>query len=427
MSSITDLSLDGYPLLQTKSAVIPEVMTIFRETDRRRFLRKLSERNVLIWGEPSAHNTEETEVAVQYISEASKVADRLNVMGFTMRGVRDSFASARLLALDRAKSHLTDHELFRDEARLLQDLTFDTYAAALHTIIDTRLQPPPLGDPNRDTSDPVVRYVLSHFDDHIFEFLSTDVRVFVRLACDLVAPHSPIVQDLTDLVGGGYYDEDEPVCDNAIRELTSHPESSPYIILTEGSTDIAILRRALDLLYPHLAGYYTFFDFRASNARGGAAQLAAVVKAFVAAGIANRVIALFDNDTAARDGRRSLDSVHLPPNIVVLHYPYLNVLRDYPTVGPSGPSTMDINGLAASIELYLGEDVLSMHGDRVPIHWKSFNEGIGAYHGEVMKKAQLLSAFERKVERCKGSTAEMEAADWTGLRSILQAVFSSFN
>ena len=240
-------------------------------------------------------------------------------------------------------------------------------------------------------------------------------------------PHSPIVQDLTDLVGGGYYDEDEPVCDNAIRELTSHPESSPYIILTEGSTDIAILRRALDLLYPHLAGYYTFFDFRASNARGGAAQLAAVVKAFVAAGIANRVIALFDNDTAARDGRRSLDSVHLPPNIIVLHYPYLNVLRDYPTVGPSGPSTMDINGLAASIELYLGEDVLSMHGDRVPIHWKSFNEGIGAYHGEVMKKAQLLSAFERKVERCKGSTAEMEAADWTGLRSILQAVFSSFN
>ena len=118
MSSITDLSLDGYPLLQTKSAVIPEVMTIFRETDRRPFLRKLSERNVLIWGEPSAHDTEETEVAVQYISEASKVADRLNVMGFTMRGVRDSFASARLLALDRAKSHLTDHELFRDEARL---------------------------------------------------------------------------------------------------------------------------------------------------------------------------------------------------------------------------------------------------------------------------------------------------------------------
>ena len=426
MGSITDLSLDGYPLLQTKSAVIPEVMTIFRETDRRRFVRKLSERNVLIWGEPTAHDTQETETAVQYVSEASKVADRLNVMGFTMRRVRDSFESGRLLALHRATSSFAVHELFRHNARLLQELTFDTYSAALHTIIRTRLLPPPLRDPHRDASDPVVRYLLTHFDDHLFEFLSPDVRVFLQLACDLVAPNSPIVQDLTDLVGAGYYDDDEPVCDNAIHELTSHPESSPCIILTEGSTDIAILRSALDLLYPHLAGYYTFFDFRASNARGGAAQLAAVVKAFVAVGIANRIIALFDNDTAARDARRSLHTVRLPPNMIILHYPYLDVLRNYPTVGPSGSSIMDINGLAASIEVYLGEDVLSMHGDKVPVHWKSFNENIGAYHGEVRKKAQLLSAFQRKVDRCKGSTAEMESADWTGLRSILHAIFSAF-
>ena len=427
MGSYTDLSVDGYPLLQTKSAVVPEAMTIFRESDRRRFRRNLSERNVLIWGQPSPDETDETETAVQYSSEACKVADRLNVMGFTMRRVRDSFESARLLALNRATSNLSYHELFRDQARLFQDLTFETYAAALQNIIHSRLLPPPLRDPNREPSDPVVRYVLTHFDDHVFEFLSSDVRVFVRLACDLVAPNSPIVQDITDLVGGGYYDEDEPVCDNAIRELTSHPESSPCIILTEGSTDIAILRSALDLLYPHLAGYYTFFDFRASNARGGAAQLAAVVKAFVAAGIANRVIALFDNDTAARDARRSLDSVALPSNVIVLHYPDLDVLRKYPTVGPSGPSTMDINGLAASIEMYLGGDVLTSYGDMVPIHWKSFNEGLGAYHGEVMKKTQLLSAFERKVERCKSNTAEMDAADWIGLRSILDAVFSAFD
>ena len=165
------------------------------------------------------------------------------------------------------------------------------------------------------------------------------------------------------------------------RELTSHPESSPCIILTEGSTDIAILRSALDLLYPHLVGYYTFFDFRTSNSRGGAGQLAAVVKAFVAAGIANRVIALFDNDTAARDARRSLHSIPLPPNVVVLHYPDLDLLCNYPTVGPSGASTMDINGLAASIEMYLGEDVLSTYGDLLPIHWKSFNETLYAYHG----------------------------------------------
>ena len=310
MGSYTDLSVDGYPLIKTKSAVIPEVMTIFRETDRRLFVRNRSERNALIWGQPDIHIPDDTETAVQYVSEASKVADRLNVMGFTMRRVHNSFEPARLLALDRlTSSWVSSHPLCVDQSRLLQNITFNAYAAAVQNILHSRLLPAPHEAPNRDTLEPVVRYILDHFDDHLFEFLSSDVRVFLRLACDLVAPNSAIVQDITELVGGGYYDEDEPVCDNAISELTSHPESSPCIILTEGSTDIAILRSALDLLYPHLVGYYTFFDFRASNSRGGAGQLAAVVKAFVAAGIANRVIALFDNDTAARDARRSLDSI----------------------------------------------------------------------------------------------------------------------
>ena len=123
MGSITDLSVDGYPLLQTNSAVIPEVMTIFRETDRRLFVRNLSERNELIWGKPDTHLTDETETAVQYVSEAYKVADLLNVMGFTMRRVRDSFEPARLLALDRVASWVPSHPLFVDQSRFLQELT----------------------------------------------------------------------------------------------------------------------------------------------------------------------------------------------------------------------------------------------------------------------------------------------------------------
>ena len=87
---------------------------------------------------------------------------------------------------------------------------------------------------------------------------------------------------------------------------------------------------------------------------------------------------------------------------------------------------MDINGLAASIEMYLGQDVLATYGDRLPIHWKSFNEALGAYHGEVMSKNELRSIFERKIERCKNNTEDMNAADWTGLKSILHAVFSAF-
>jgi hypothetical protein len=83
-----------------------------------------------------------------------------------------------------------------------------------------------------------------------------------------------------------------------------------------------------------------------------------LVKAFLATGITNRVIALFDNDTAAQEARRALANVSIPENIAVLAYPALDLLRDYPTLGPGGLTSLDVNGLAASIELYLGKDVL---------------------------------------------------------------------
>jgi hypothetical protein len=35
MGSYTELSIDGYPLLTTKNYAEPEVLTIFRESDKR--------------------------------------------------------------------------------------------------------------------------------------------------------------------------------------------------------------------------------------------------------------------------------------------------------------------------------------------------------------------------------------------------------
>jgi len=43
-------------------------------------------------------------------------------------------------------------------------------------------------------------------------------------------------------------------------------------------------------------------------------DLVSLVKAFVAAGITNRVIALFDNDTSAHEPTSALKRISLPPN-----------------------------------------------------------------------------------------------------------------
>lgn len=45
-----------------------------------------------------------------------------------------------------------------------------------------------------------------------------------------------------------------------------------------------------------------------------------------------------------------------------MRLPDLEFLKSYPTLGPNGLANMDINGVAASIELYLGNDVLRGDG-----------------------------------------------------------------
>src|SRR5262249_5912004 len=143
---------------------------------------------------------------------------------------------------------------FGEDWDLLKSLTFDAYATAFAKVITDGLRPVPFDDHKKVGLDPVIKYILADHDEYLFGFPGTDVRFLLRLACDLVSADSRVVQGITALVHSGDYGEQEPVCENATRALIAgHPENSPRIILTEGSTDAAILKEALALLYPHLS------------------------------------------------------------------------------------------------------------------------------------------------------------------------------
>lgn len=432
MGSYTDLSVASYPILESKSAVVPEAMTIFRETDRRVFTRRVSERNALVWGVPTDSDDAETETAVEYSCETGNVIDRLNVMGFTLGHVRKEFESGRQDELAKFESWAEedrDRNWFADEWNLVKDLTFDSYVNGFLTVITKRLRPRPFDDHEKPDLDPVVKYILGENDEYLFGFFGGDIRLLLRVACDLVPRESRVVQDITELVHAGYYGESEPVCEIVTQALVAdHPENSPRIVLTEGSTDTTILKESLALLYPHLAGYYSFLDFDSSRLPGGTGYLVSVVKVFAGAGITNRIVALFDNDTAAREAVRALAAVSLPSNIVVRHYPELDMLRDYPTLGPGGVAPLNVNSLAGSIELYLGNDVLQdSHGALIPVQWKGYSEALRQYQGEVLQKSSIRSAFDAKLARCKKDPTALQGTDWVGLRRILEGIFCAFD
>lgn len=59
---------------------------------------------------------------------------------------------------------------------------------------------------------------------------------------------------------------------------------------------------------------------------------------------------------------------------------------------------MNINGLACSIEMYLGDDILLKDGNYIPIHWKAYNEKEKKYQGELSEKSYVQDEFRKKIK-----------------------------
>ena len=89
---------------------------------------------------------------------------------------------------------------------------------------------------------------------------------------------------------------------------------------------------------------------------------------------------------------------------------------------------MDVNGIAGSIELYLGRDVLTVgDGSLREVQWTGYDHGLRQYQGEVLGKSDIHSAFESKLRRGKEVPNSIDSQDWEGVRLILSAIFGAFH
>jgi hypothetical protein len=265
------------------------------------------------------------------------------------------------------------------------------------------------------------------YDEPEYWFPSSDWRFMFRAFLERLPSQLGVIQDVTELIEDGSYALADPICRSAQESLTQdYPRNEKIIVLTEGSTDAAILKASLDLLYPELADYYSFMDFGSSRAPGGAAALAQTVKAFVGSGIVNRVVALFDNDTAGREALGTLSRIALPSNIRAMTYPSIPLAKEYPSLGPGGLVSLDINGLACSIELFLGRDVLAAKEGLTPAQWTGYNKSLREYQGEILGKDELQRRFWAKAKTCRSGRRRAKGTDWSEMHALLQLLFCAF-
>ncbi|WP_342709812.1 hypothetical protein AAFG13_36115 [Bradyrhizobium sp. B124] len=231
--------------------------------------------------------------------------------------------------------------------------------------------------------------------------------------------------DITALIGGGWIESAASICDDKRASAPLDPRPlATTVILAEGSTDIRILQRSLTALFPERKDYFSFFNHAELSVDGGAAYLVKFLKAFAAARAPLRLVVVFDNDTTGRQAYLQASALGLPDNMIVVVLPDTELARQYPTFGPQGEHVVDVNGKAASIELYLGRAALTKDRALRRVRWSGYNAAADAYQGEIEGKAEVEATFLRGVANCSNpAEARMEFPElvevWT---TIFRAV-----
>ncbi len=403
-------------VMSFRDDVEPTMLLLFTEADRR--VRRYR---------PKTRSQYEVDddgwvTCVELAAPVNVIRDRLDVLGISPAAVAEVLKASVAQKLEFAQRWLDEkyEENSRDYERhvtteidLLRRLDFDTWCTRVRGL-DRRRK-------NVDDSWHAgsLRWLLDLWA-HV------DPRFVVRAVIEALPNAREIMMDLTGLVEGGWLPADLSPRDAALEHFTwVAANASPAIILTEGSTDARIISAAIKVLRPHLEGFLRVAEF-SEGREGGAGSLANAVRSFAAAGVANRVVALFDNDTGAAEAISTLDMKSLPANLLVLTLPRLESAGSYPTIGPTGMSSMDVNGLACSIELYLGSDVLRGNDGRSqPVQWRGFNQKLQRYQGELIDKRRAQEAFIDKAQAALASPRVRQVQDWTGMELVLTTIIES--
>jgi hypothetical protein len=377
MGTISQVTVADYPILYNKNDYYNEaVEQMFTYEDFVEEIRPNQFRNKLVWGDAYAEDPDNYSFK-GYRQTAETCLKRLEIYGINRQSATELF--------ELAKKSACDEEVYDFG---FSKLTYGRYLAVIKDIIFTK-------DIHYDQLYANLRESL--ISDELF-FPGLPFNVFLFSVLSVVKPDDIVEYDLTELIENGYISVDR------LKSI----QKEKIIIMTEGKTDSEFISASLRILYPELFHYYHFIDFsnHALKPESNASNLVKLITTLVAINIKQRIVAIFDNDTAGISEFNRIPQDRLPENIKVITLPAIRLANRYPTVGPTGLKQMNVNGLACGIELFLGMDVLTDDGKLIPIQWKGYNDKMGQYQGELSKKEYVQLKFREKLSQAQQVNSE---------------------
>src|SRR3984957_3271628 len=227
MGSYCALLFDDWKIIFAKSVVPDELCALFQESDR------------II----TQSDDEDESDDIKYLASREVIVDRLNLLGCTAVAVNERFES--WLAQKRA-------DLRGHDRAAINKLTFVDWRARVPNILRTqwdRVKP----------KSTIERHMRDNYGGWLW-FDGLGSLLNLRALLDACPEVRTVGLDISDLVGGGWIQPGEAICESRRIELGTPRPLAPTVVLAEGSSDIRVLQLSLAALYPELIDYFSFFN-----------------------------------------------------------------------------------------------------------------------------------------------------------------------
>lgn len=190
--------------------------------------------------------------------------------------------------------------------------------------------------------------------------------------------------NFADVVEEGWVNRDE-----ILKEL---PPSNRILIVTEGSSDSFVLKKAIQEMYPNISDFFDFVDMKENYPFTGTGSLYNFCMGLCRINIQNNIIVIFDNDTAGVEKYKQAALLKKPSSLLITKLPDHPDFSSMQTVGPQGNTIEDINGKAVAIECFLDFNSIPFSPC---IRWTTYNKNEKAYQGELEKKDEYVRALKQ--------------------------------
>lgn len=415
MGSEASLYFDNIQVDWEKNAAPSACRILFRRLDFLQLpLRKLPP-DLRAFYKRERYFGSETQIYSVLVGSAAAAERRLSILGYSRSRAEEAWNSARVELIQQAEEEEDGPDEFRRAKRAIANQFAVLSYKEWQGLYAKRLREKTNG---KDRSAEAFLF-LRALD---LTEMANDPLIWIAIQLYALEP-SRLFADLTDVIESEYETKESIFGRDEVPSRLSYAFGK-ITLLTEGITDSRILRASLNKFYPEVQDLYSFVDFEGFKVEGGASPLARLLRGFAGAGLADRFIAIFDNDAAGHEALASLRSVALPPNIRAISLPDIEFARDYPTVGPTGKAKADINGAATSIEMFLGRDALSRDGELRPVRWSQWNRGAERYQGEIDGKPEVSGHYLAAIKKIENP--EVLRQRFTDMDALLCAIFGVF-